>query len=193
MTDTDWDEYARRQPHTEAGFVYEPVQRKRAETIVRRAHGRVLDVGGGDGQIAAMMERGGAQVTVVDISPRRCGRARDQQLAAVTADACALPFSDDTFDTVVIAETLEHLDYPGAALKECFRVSADRVVMSVPLYGWADPTHTWRIALDRCIEDNPRQPTNQEQIVLTWERGCCWPRNYYIEDARWKAMFEEGQ
>src|SRR3712207_544357 len=43
-----------------------------------------------------------------------------------------LPFDDDRFGTVVLADVLEHLEHPHAALDEAMRVATDGVVLLLP-------------------------------------------------------------
>jgi len=50
----------------------------------------------------------------------------------IHASVYNLPFKNDTFDTVVISEVLEHLEHPLDALKEIKRVSRSRIIASVP-------------------------------------------------------------
>jgi SAM-dependent methyltransferase len=195
VTATDWDTYAQTHRHNDESYLGEPVQRVRAETIVRRVYGKVLDVGGGDGYIAGLMRDAGCDVTVLDISTRRLRRARHAGFDTDEGDAERLPYPDDAFDCVVLGEVLEHLDRPGVALAEAFRVSRDRVVASFPLFGWEDPTHRWRIAVDMVTDDEQiaREPTKGRQVVMTWEPGPCWPVGYAFTDDRWARMFLEGR
>lgn len=191
---TDWDAYARSHLQDESSFAAEPVQHQRSMVIGHRARGRVLDVGGGDAYQARLMREAGAEVTVLDISKLRCQRAADAGFESVVGDARGLPYPDDSFDTVVIGEVLEHLDEPGAAWAEAFRVARDRVVVSLPLQGWIDPTHKWRVCLDVCIDpvQDAQDVTRGRQIVLTFDRGDCWPDNYWAHDARWDELFGDA-
>ncbi|GAB4264406.1 MAG: hypothetical protein Kow0080_03420 [Candidatus Promineifilaceae bacterium] len=50
----------------------------------------------------------------------------------VIASIYSLPFPDNSFDTVVLGEVLEHLDMPLVALSEAGRVSRHRIVVTVP-------------------------------------------------------------
>ncbi len=94
----------------------------RRELAHRFMYGRVLDIGCGD----AIYLWGGRPpdfVTCVDLDiyPH----------THVQAAAEALPFRDNTFDTALMLEVLEHVDDVEAALKEALRV-AKRVIISYP-------------------------------------------------------------
>jgi ubiquinone/menaquinone biosynthesis C-methylase UbiE len=190
MTRVDWDAYALSHPQNKDHFAHEPVQQHRSEVLAKRARGTVLDVGGGDGYQAELMQAQGAKVAVLDVSPKRIERVQEKGIEGIVGSADDLPFDDDTFTTVVLAEVLEHLGDPGTAIREAFRVSNQRVVISLPLKGWADPTHEWRVTLDHCIDPNEKDPTKGEQIVLTFRKGKCWPHDYYKNDRGWTEQME---
>jgi ubiquinone/menaquinone biosynthesis C-methylase UbiE len=149
-------------------------------------------VGAADGYGAWLTSVNGHDVTVCDISAVRVRRAQDDfGLSGHVADACALPFEDNSFDTVVLGEILEHLENPGQAFAEACRVSRQRVILSVPLRGWEDPTHQWRVSLDHLLDAQQRadEPTKGEQIVVTFDRGDCWPEGYWRDDDKWQHQF----
>jgi SAM-dependent methyltransferase len=91
-----------------------------------RLGGRVLEIGIGNGTVTAVLRARGLEVTTVDIH----GALGPD----VIADVRDLPFPDRSFDTVLIAEVLEHLPWENlpAALQEIARVSRRGVVVSVP-------------------------------------------------------------
>lgn len=186
----NWDAYARTVKLGEGSYRAEPVQQKRVETIARRAVGTTVDVGGADGYGTSLIP----DAVCVDISPRRVERAREAGVAGVVGDACALPFPDRSFDTAVLGEILEHLDNPGLAFAEACRVARERVIVSLPTRGWIDPTHQWRISLDVCRDKHQiaNDATRGEQIVLTFQRGACWPPDYHQTDASWARQFREA-
>jgi SAM-dependent methyltransferase len=191
---TDWDGYARSQPHTREAYEAEPVQVARMKIMARRAKGSVLDVGSSDGYSTSLIRDAGHPVRAVDISPVRASRVRRRHhIECDVEDATDLPYEDNSVDTVCLGEIVEHLDNPGAAMVEAFRVARERVVISVPLNGWEDPTHEWRISLDviRDPKQRKEEPTKGEQIVLTFQRGKCWPRDYPLSDPSWHEQFEE--
>jgi len=83
----------------------------------------VLDLGCRDGMLTRHFING-HRVVGVDIDRHALATARETYGIAVH---CAnlnapLPFSDGSFDVVILAETLEHLPYPAIALAEIHRV-----------------------------------------------------------------------
>jgi SAM-dependent methyltransferase len=104
---------------------------------------KVLDAGCGTGGLIRRMagERPSWRWSGVDLSPlalefarRRCPAETDLREAAVTA----LPWADASFDAVVSADVLYHVDDDAAALREFFRVlrPGGQVVINVPAYRW---------------------------------------------------------
>ena len=106
-----------------------PAQR---DAIVDAAHGRVLDVGCGNGAVAAELRAAGRAVTAVDVTLASARATRERAGTAVAvARLPELPFRDRAFDTVVCAHTLEHVPDLYSAVRELRRV-ATRVVVVVP-------------------------------------------------------------
>lgn len=83
----------------------------------------VLEVGGGEGRLAARMrDELGATVTFLDQSERMVEIARGRGLDAHLGDVQDLPFADASFDTVVAAWMLYHVQDIDRALAEIARV-----------------------------------------------------------------------
>ena len=92
------------------------------------ATGRILEVGCGTGGLLAPAARAGRDITGTDIAARWLVVARRRlddlglNVPLVAADADRLPWADASFDAVVADSLLEHLDDPGAAVREWSRV-----------------------------------------------------------------------
>jgi SAM-dependent methyltransferase len=84
---------------------------------------RVLEVGGGPGELAERIARElGCEVVMVDISPRMVELARQRGVDARVGDAQDLPFADGAFDCVVAAWMLFHVADLDRGLAEFARV-----------------------------------------------------------------------
>jgi SAM-dependent methyltransferase len=90
--------------------------------VVRGA--TVLDVGCGEGYVAAELSRSGAALTLVDIVDIRRVRAGEFR----RFDGHHLPFRDHTFDLVMLNFVLHHVpdDRKIGLLREAARVSRDK-------------------------------------------------------------------
>lgn len=94
---------------------------------VRDCGGRdVMEIGLGMGLTSWILRRWGLNVCAVDFDP-----ALRPECAG---DVRAMPFADDTFDTILIAEVLEHLPYAqfDACLRELRRVTRRHVIITLP-------------------------------------------------------------
>ncbi|RLB46337.1 MAG: SAM-dependent methyltransferase [Deltaproteobacteria bacterium] len=86
----------------------------------------LLDVGCGDGTIAATVGRtvGAERVVGLDVA------LRDQvAIDAYAYDGGLLPFDDDSFDVVLLADVLHHATDPLALMRECLRVATVGVAL----------------------------------------------------------------
>ncbi len=101
---------------------------------------RVLDLGCGEGDLAARIAAAGASVTgaeVADAALRRA-RARHPELALRLVEIeAALPFEDGAFDVVWSSEVIEHVADTERWLSEARRVLAPRgrLLLTTPSHG----------------------------------------------------------
>ncbi|MBZ0111556.1 MAG: class I SAM-dependent methyltransferase [Thermoanaerobaculia bacterium] len=100
---------------------------------------RVLEVGAGTGRFSRELVTRGAELTVLDIGAGLTRRvAASLASSGVAADACYLPFKDNSFDVVVSSECIEHTTDPLAAVVEMTRVTKDSgtVCLTTPNRLW---------------------------------------------------------
>ncbi len=89
---------------------------------------RILDLAAGTGASAVSLARSGADVIAADFSPGMIAEGRRRHgsipnLTFVEADATALPFADDDFDTVTMSFGLRNVNDARKAIAELLRVT----------------------------------------------------------------------
>lgn len=107
-----------------------PVEVALAKALGRQSLGALLDVGTGTGRMAELFAPASSRVTALDKSPEmlRIARTRLQNLPSeavelVQGDFMALPFADDSFDTVLFHQVLHYAQAPETVLGEAARVT----------------------------------------------------------------------
>jgi ubiquinone/menaquinone biosynthesis C-methylase UbiE len=94
-----------------------------------RADGKVLDVGCGTGNLAVELARNSALTSIeaFDFSPAYIdyakARGADPRINFQTADACAIPFPDRSFDLTLSMLVLAFIPEPQRAVREMVRVT----------------------------------------------------------------------
>jgi ubiquinone/menaquinone biosynthesis C-methylase UbiE len=99
-----------------------------ADRIAATRPGRLLDWGCGHGQVSQLLRGRGVEVTsfdyVADAAPgeRRRLEHYPEIEAFVSGEPVALPFAEDSFETVLSCGVLEHVQRPEESLTELRRV-----------------------------------------------------------------------
>jgi 2-polyprenyl-3-methyl-5-hydroxy-6-metoxy-1,4-benzoquinol methylase len=135
--------------------------------------GRVLDVGVFTGQFLDILTLSGKfdEVVGIDIVKKPGFHTLSSNYNFQIADCRSLPFADNSFDSVVCMEVLEHLevqDFP-IALAEVRRVCMGRLIVSVP-YNEQPP-----------LSRNHRQAFDDDKI------------NSWFKDAKGTILTEHGK
>lgn len=96
--------------------------------------GTVLDLGSGDGLLLSLLRKKDVMGKGLDLSEEGVAKANARGLNTRVFDfrSNRLPFPDNSFDTVVMLDILEHLYDPQSLLNEAARVSKKNVIVGVP-------------------------------------------------------------
>jgi len=121
--------------HRLMGAAHRPIYAARLRELVRRitprlhAGDRVLDVGCGEGTLGrALMDSvscpDGVSVAGLERFPRG-----GEPIPVTAYEGGRMPFEDDAFDVVIVADVLHHEEDPDALLRECGRVAKRLVIV----------------------------------------------------------------
>jgi 2-polyprenyl-3-methyl-5-hydroxy-6-metoxy-1,4-benzoquinol methylase len=132
----------------------------------------LLDVGAGDGTIAAEVARriGAQRVAGVDVLVRPV-----TQIEVSSYDGERLPFEDGSFEVVTISDVLHHCAKPNDVLRECLRV-ASRCVVVKDHFCYGPLSRAMLLALD---------------VVGNAEAGVL-VRGTYFSPAQWIEMVRDA-
>ncbi len=110
-----------------------------------------LDAGSGTGAASAALRDLGARVRAVDVAPDMVAHLRARGFDAVVGDLLSLPFDDASFDGLVAAFSISHVDDPARALAEARRVVRDGGVVLASVFA-AQPLNTSKEVVDKVAE-----------------------------------------
>ncbi len=85
-------------------------------------HGRLLELGCGNGRKLKSMKELGWQVEGVDFDPAAVGQARERGINVHLGTLADQKFPDEKFDAITASHFIEHLPDPLGTLQECRRV-----------------------------------------------------------------------
>lgn len=174
---------------------YNPPLAARYEAMVRRTPaGRVLDVGAGDGYLSGRIAPLCREVEAVEYEQAGVELARRMlaghpNVRVQQGSGYHLPFEDASFDGIVMADVIEHLETPEIAVAEMARVLRDDGVALIS-------TPHWRP--DRVWDERHVQEFKAPELIQLLSHGFgqvelvfCWPRfwsNLYRTPLGWRGL-----
>jgi len=99
---------------------------------VNNAVNKILDVGCATGEYCQKLNGLGFKCVGVDINLEYIAKAKENGIEAYVMSGESLDFPDNSFDTVLLFEVLEHVDNPNSVLKEAKRVAIKNILVTVP-------------------------------------------------------------
>jgi SAM-dependent methyltransferase len=100
--------------------------------VEERAGRRILDLGCGLGGYSRTLADRGFDCIAFDVIEEYVEAARSVGVRAERYDGDHVPLDDGAVDTVILIEVLEHLEDPGALLREAARVARRNVLVTTP-------------------------------------------------------------
>jgi SAM-dependent methyltransferase len=106
-------------------------------TVWRRKPGRLLDVGCGTGDLAAVFGRHGWHACGIEPSKQAAQHARGAGVEVVIGTLADAPWEEGSFDAIIFNHSLEHIDDPVEALARAGRLLRPGGVLTiaVPNFG----------------------------------------------------------
>jgi len=150
---------------------------KNREVVKKVTGKRVLEVGCGSGTIVKRLLHKGKNVFGVDIGKKFLNFCHSSYKDAFfcSADAEKLPFSDNSFDTIICSEVIEHLSEPEKSLKEFVRIlhPNGELVITTPNISvrWALVEAIWTRIRRKMLETNHKCFTKKQLRFLLNSTG----------------------
>jgi len=149
----------------------EEAHKKRVKAIANRLEwyisirSKILDVGSGNGFLASRLKEKGFNITGVDtLVPKKTF------ISVSKFDGETLPFSDKSFDVILLIDVLHHVRDQRKLLRECRRV-ADRIIIKD--HTWGNPIELFFLYLSDYLSNKPK--------------GVDLPFNF-ISRSKWKEV-----
>ena len=114
-----------------------------------KMHGRLLDVGCGNGQTLALMTNLGWQAQGLDIDPAAVQVASAKGLKVRQGTLQSQQFEAGAFDAVLMSHVIEHIHDPVSLMKECHRIlrpGGQLIVITPNIRSWGHRIYrsNWR-------------------------------------------------
>jgi ubiquinone/menaquinone biosynthesis C-methylase UbiE len=145
--------------------IINPAYTIRTKWAVSKSDGLCLEIGCNVGRMTTLLAKN-HHVAAGDVNPEFCKKAKRtsmhyrDRIEFVVFDASNSPFRDDSFDTVLMIDVLEHLEDPVSALKEAKRVGRRKILLNVPNYDFA---HT---LYPNMLPEHFKEPTHLQQTNI---------------------------
>ena len=184
MQDTHYDAlYSMEQEHwwyhVRRNLIHRLLTKERAQ---RGTPLTILDIGCGTGQLMKEMQAYGS-VTGIDISERAVAYCKERGLAPDVGSADALPYANNSFDTVVIMDVLEHLQSDTAGARELLRVlkPGGTAIITVPAFMFL-----WSVTDE--LSNHYRRYTRKQIVALLQANGFTLERATYFNTFLFPAI-----
>ena len=154
MIDASLDDYSQSSEaweHGPARLVYDELARQLVAMSPMALGGHTaLDLGAGTGAASRALANAGAHTIAVDGAIGMLRWDQAHRPTSAVGEATTLPFRDGSFDAVVAAFCLNHLDEPAIGVREAGRVTRIEGIVLASTYA-ADDAHPVKVAVERAL------------------------------------------
>ncbi|MBK9927866.1 MAG: methyltransferase domain-containing protein [Anaerolineales bacterium] len=97
-------------------------------------NGRLLDIGGGTGRVVSALLKDVDEVVIADVSMGMLKQTHRSSFRPVCSYSESLPFSDNSFERIIMVDALHHVVDQSASAKEMLRVvkPGGRIIIEEP-------------------------------------------------------------
>lgn len=150
----------------------------------------VLDVGAGSGTFTNRLSARGFDVTSTDVTDDALSVLRARVSGAVArADANSLPFASASFDALILAEVLEHLEDDEAALAEAARALRPNGILAITVPrnpAWFSRSDRWAGHVRRYTREQLEGRVAKAGFTIL----ACKPWGFPISSLYHRTVFE---
>jgi len=150
---------------------------------------RVLDVGGGHGQLTGALVREGYKVTVLgssEVCKNRIQRFVDEGSCDFkVGNVLDLPFDNEEFDVVISHRLVPHVNDWNRLIREMARVSRDAVIIDYPPIRSLNYIEPLLFRFKKMMEGNTRHYTSFRESELLTE----FRKAGFVKDDRYPEFF----
>lgn len=173
-----------------SSYIARGINKERFEAILKFAGNSILDVGCGNGAyVLNLAEK--YQITGVDYQKFPSWDEKPQLFSI--SDAAELNLENNSVDTILSFETLEHLQNPEKALREYYRVCRKNIILTVPNCQITPGMENSKIIYYHWIDKTHVNFFNMEQIKsMVNDVGFNVTNSYYINQINLHAFITEA-
>ena len=128
----------------------------------------VLDYGCATGSYGLALQREGFTASGADINPEYVAAANERGLTSYLCEP-GLPLEDNSVDSVLLFEVLEHAHNPGELLAEAARVARSNVLVTVPNCETLAPMQAGGVIYEHFSDLDHRQFFTADTLATTMQ------------------------
>ncbi len=161
---------------------------------------KVLEAGCGSGVVVIPLAARGISVTGIDKSEfaiekaRRYCKERELNARLEVGDVKNLPFNDNEFDIVILADVLEHITNPEVAVNETERVCKEKGVIVVTLPSMIHKSLLIKKLLSSRddFDKNPEYPIEPEKVAGMFRGSKLVKKNRFALFSEYRLIFRKN-